>query len=307
MTKKLLQEKFEFLLKKAHELKVKDLPAHPEVRGTLFALEGILRLHLRGEAFNSKGVQVVTKALVRLKDLEDALGAYSYSVEIKDYMAAKTQQQPEILTLNFKKAKKQFKREYKHRLKDIAGSYQELMKLNWPKAEEVIPKFLNIEIKRILDKNKNKLKPLILKKQYSDFEIQEGLHEWRRMIRWVSIYFQAYKELFYLAPSQSKNKEDLKLIKKYVKDPFCLLGPKTAPLKISSLAFYQLSDFIKRVGDLKSEAEMVRTLTHEFGLVVPNSFTEKQAHEVYQEYEKSDVLKKLLIKEQKNAVPKKAR
>jgi hypothetical protein len=127
------------------------------------------------------------------------------------------------------------------------------------------------------------------------------------MIRWVSIYFQAYKKLFYLSPEKPQNKLETNLVRKYQKDPFCILGPASAPHHISSLAFYQLSDYIKRVGDLKSEAEIVRTLTKEFNLPVNNLFHETQAHNIFKDYEQSQVLTKLLIKESKNAVPKKSR
>lgn len=307
MTKQLIKAKFDFLFKKLKELKVKELPYHPEVRGTLFSLEAILRLHLRGDAFNHKGIQTLNKSLVRLKELEDALGAFSYSYEIQDYMLQKTKQKPDCLAKNIKHAKKDFKKEYKHQVKSLKKTEKDLLNLTWPDAKDFVPKALNVEISRIRDKNNTKLKPLILKKKYTDHEIQEGLHEWRRMLRWVSIYFQAYKKMFYLTPEKPTSQQESELVRLYQKDPFCILGTKSAPIKLSSLAFYQLSDYIKRVGDLKSEAEIVRTLIHEFKLKVPQTFKESQSHAIYKEYEKNNVLNKLQIKEKKNAVSKKSR
>lgn len=305
MTKQLIKTKFTLLFQKVKILKVKELSYHPEVRGILFSLEAILRLHLRGDSFNSKEIQILNKALVRLKTLEDSLGIYSYAYEIQDYMFQKTKQKPKCLKTNIKQSKKIFKRHYSHQVKQLKKSYKDLMKMSWPNVNYCIPKSLNSEIARINSKNDTRLKPLILKKKYSDYEIQEGLHEWRRMLRWVSIYFQAYKSLFYLTPEIPETIQEKKLVSLYKKDPFCILGPKSAPIKVSSLEFYQLSDFIKRVGNLKSEAEIVKSLS-EFKLKIPKTFKEAQAHEIYKEYEQSDVLNKLQIKENKNAVPKKS-
>lgn len=305
MTKQLIKAKFQFLFEKVKVLKIKELSYHPEVRGILFSLEAILRLHLRGDFFNSKEIQILNKALVRLKTLEDALGVYSYAYEIQDYMFQKTKQKPKCLKKNVKQSKKVFKKSYKYQVKQLKKSYQDLIKLAWPNVATFIPKLLNLEITRINNKNDTKLKPLILKKKYSDYEVQEGIHEWRRMLRWVSIYFQAYKSLFYLTPEIPAIPQEKELVRLYKKDPFCILGPKSAPIKVSSLAFYQLSDFIKRVGNLKSEAEIVKSLA-QFKLKIPKTFKEAQAHEIYKEYEQSDVLNKLQIKENKNAVPKKS-
>lgn len=292
MTGQLITKKFKSFFSALETLKVKDLPYHPEVRSLLFSLEAILRLHIKGQAFNSDHTKVLEKCLAKLKDMEDALGAFSYAVEIRDYYHQHYKKDDKVLKKNIQYNKKLFKKHLSHRVSGLKKVESKLSKITWPKAAEFIPLAIDMEVKRIKEKNETKLKPLIFKKKYTDYEIQEGLHEWRRMLRWVSIYYQAYPDLFTLNPEQPKNNEAKELKRQYLKDPFCILGPEKAKNKLSSLAFYQLSDYIKRLGDLKSSAEIPRTL-NELGLKVPLTFKERQAQSIYRHYEKSKVLEKL--------------
>lgn len=292
MTSKLITNKFKNLFLALETLNVKDLPYHPEVRSLLFSLEAILRLHIKGQAFNTDHTKTLEKCLVKLKDMEDALGAFSYAVEIRDYYHQHYKKDDKILKKNIKRNKEFFKKHLSQRIKGLKKVEDQLSKITWPSAAGFIPGAIELEIKRIKDKTENKLKPLIFKKKYTDYEIQEGLHEWRRMLRWVSIYYQAYPDLFTLVPEKPHNNESKELKRLYLKDPFCILGPEKAKNKLSSLNFYQLSDYIKRLGDLKSTAEIPRTL-NELGLKVPLTFKERQVQSIYRHYEKFKVLEKL--------------
>ena len=293
MTKRLIKEKFDFLFKCLGEVKIKDLPNHPEIRGALFSLESILRLHIRGGAFSDKTKKVLQKNLESLKAFEDEIGSYSYSKEMVEYYFLKTKQENKKLKKNFKSSKKNFKTNFDSHYKALQKSYKSLMGIDWPNAKDFIPTALQKEVYQVDVKIATKLKPLLLKKKYSNYEIQEGLHEWRRSIRWVSIYFQTYKDLFHLSRSSSASKRDRNLVKTYKNDPFCILGSNEKSVKVSALAFYELSDYIKKVGDIKTEAEIPHSI-HKLRVKISSKFSEEDVHKLYSLYEADNVLLRLI-------------
>lgn len=292
MTKQIIKNKVNHLFKLLDETAISKIGQTPEIRGVLFSLEGILRIHVKNEeAFKSKqDSKTIRKALLRLKALEDSLGQFSYAFEIKDYAKEKGIYSKK-LDRHVKKANHIFKKNFKKQVRDIKSSSKELSKITWPDKDQLL-RLLSMEIRRTDTKISVKLKPLINKSKYSDYEIQEGLHEWRRAIRWISIYYQSYKNIFRIEPKPNPNKKEQSLIKKYRLDPFCLLGKTKSAISVSNVDFYLLSDFIKKVGDIKVEAEIPRSL-NKIGIKAKSSFSEKNVHNLFKEYEKSEVLDKL--------------
>lgn len=287
MTSKIIQEKFKALflaLKKSPRTMLKE-----DARAIVFSLEAILRLHSKKQVLSKKDHDTVEKSLVLVKSLEDDFG---YVGEALDLLESARRRKLELKSFEKTVAKrlKAFETLLKKKVPRLKKAKEELKKVSFPKAQDHVPKALSKEIKRIQKKIKTRLRPLIEKETYGEHEIQEGLHEWRRMIRWVALYFQAYAPLFSLEKAKNPDTKEKALIKTYGPNPFCKLGK--GPIKIESVDFYLLSDYIVKTGSLKEEAEEVLALI-ELGFEGKKPSVEKRTQKLFKSFRKSKVLRKL--------------
>lgn len=289
MTKELLKEKITLYFRHLKKGSPMNLLKN-DVRGILFSIEGILRLHVKGEILNKTDLVIATRALMEVKTMEDLFGAYGFKLEALSYAKEKKVKDLTSLEKDVRVAEVKFKSLLKKSAKRFKKTSNLLLSISWPKKKHVLKAFKS-EVKRIDEKINIRLKPLIMKDEHTLHEIEEGIHEWRRMIRWISIYMQGYKHLFYLTPSKHK-KTHAALIKKYAKSPFCILGNQDSPVKIKSTVFYKLSDYIVRTGDTKSKAEMDIYLRSK-GIALPKKSYDSEAHSLFKEYEKQGLLKKI--------------
>ncbi len=100
-----------------------------------------------------------------------------------------------------------------------------------------------------------------IKKDYKSEELnfkdlEAGVHEFRRQIRWISIYAQALDGLIQLKPDDLSKKLSTYLTKEVLESKFNIMpSPEglSATINVSQSAFYALSWMIAKSGDLKDE------------------------------------------------------
>ncbi|MFC5284222.1 hypothetical protein [Pedobacter alpinus] len=137
---------------------------------------------------------------------------------------------------------------FKTKLKDISS---ELSKADWLKPKEERKEIAKEIFKEIKD----------IEKDYETGKLnfnylEEGVHEFRRQIRWISIYAQALDGVIQLKPDDLAEKLRIYLTKEVVGSKFIVMptadgSPET--IQLSQSAFYALSWMIARIGDLKDE------------------------------------------------------
>ncbi|WP_017259040.1 hypothetical protein [Pedobacter arcticus] len=87
-------------------------------------------------------------------------------------------------------------------------------------------------------------------------DLEHGVHEFRRQIRWISIYAQALDGLIQLKPDDLSQKLSVYLTKDIIESKFNVMPSSknlTETINISQAAFYALSWMIAKSGDLKDE------------------------------------------------------
>lgn len=299
MTLQILNTLFSIIVKEISRAQNKQNPfllLKKDVRGKVFAIEGIFRLYVKTppKEFNALEIAFVEKSLLKLKSLEDHIGEFAFAIEVRDY-AEKLKKNNSEMDINIEKAKNKFLvyLENEKIAKDLEKIRKQIQTLSWPKKDKKFVKSsIKKEVKRIDKKIKERLSPLIFKKKYSSHEIEEGLHEWRRMIRWISIYIQAYTSYFYLKSNKDKLQKNSILVKKYQYSPFCQLKGKD--IKLSAVKYYKLSDYILKVGDLKTRAELDLYLIEKYKIKVKKSPIEKITQKMFSEFIQDDFFKKIL-------------
>lgn len=211
----------------------------------------------------------------KFKVLEDALGNMDYNEsmykEFSKYKELKTASEE-----NFKAHFDESAVYLSNMLKSDGWSSGECMRefvdglnsLDWLDAEEDRAAYANVicdELDKLVIKYGNG--------EINPYELEEGLHEFRRRIRWVSIYAQVSDGLIQLTPVKNIPND----IHKYcteaiISSPFNTL-PKTQKnqhtLNIQSHYFYAMSWLIQYLGDLKDVGiryECFKELTKQAGI-----------------------------------------
>jgi hypothetical protein len=64
-------------------------------------------------------------------------------------------------------------------------------------APGLIQESLQSEIARVRGKVMTEMKPLILKSHYNSADLEDGAHAFRRSLRWLRVYIDAYRDYFY--------------------------------------------------------------------------------------------------------------
>ena len=87
-------------------------------------------------------------------------------------------------------------------------------------------------------------------------DLEHGVHEFRRQIRWISIYAQALDGLIQLKADSLSEKLSIYLTKDIIESKFNVMPSSkglSATINLSQSAFYALSWMIAKSGDLKDE------------------------------------------------------
>ncbi len=260
--------RIEQLLRRAKRPRAfKDDTTANALRSELFKLEGWAKLHRHWPI--KKERKVFDQIHEQAKRLEDAFGALDVVRVIADDMRSKSQ--PDVAALFDDRAKKA-RNEIKHLLKheswfvdDDGETRTEKMRrhlaaIDWPNPDVQFD-YLCVALVRDLgdvsEKYRSLWKPELLKLTYDRKSIEAALHEWRRQLRWFSIYFQSADGLFALAPAPNVlTAEKKKLIADYTANPFAQLPSKRSTrVLIDRVAFYALTRTIEEIGIYKDSAE----------------------------------------------------
>lgn len=266
-----------------------------DIRGVCFKVEGILRLYDRSKGVHGQDLQVLRKNLVLIKAIEDALGQAFFPMEVLEYAQAEKcyaaeaelKQQIQQVEAEFLKFLKK-----KQVIKQLQKFQQEIKQIKF-RSNKFVVKAIRKEIKRINKKIKRRLQPIIEQNHYTLKELEDGVHEWRRMVRWISIYIQSHKELFKLVLESEDQKNSL--VKKYQNNKFCQLGGPRAPYAISAVEFYRLSDYIVQLGEMKTQGENNFYIRKKMEIKIKPVRIEKLAHKLLQDFFKHQGLKPIKL------------
>ncbi|MBK0384494.1 hypothetical protein I5M32_16125 [Pedobacter sp. SD-b] len=241
-------------------------------RQHLFYLEALCRIY---KNINNK--KTFKKLRSKFKSLEDQLGKVDYYEAFHKELSADKNFPTVLLNQLFQNYQTELNNLYSLLLHDdwldekeprIEKSILRLDKVEWLNADaekKAIAKTIRKEIKKILkDYKSGKL----------TFEkLEAGVHEFRRNIRWISIYAQALDGLIQIKTDDEPRNLQKYLTAKVVESPFNKMPENKAglsPILISRSAFYALSWMIAESGNLKDEGLMlicIEDLMKETGFV----------------------------------------
>lgn len=227
-----------------------------DLRGQLFRVEGLARVYEKSipKPFH--------KMRYRWKRIEDALGKYGETLEAIE-MATRAKAPPRILN------------RLEARERNAQKLFNEILKAHsWYPGKEARKKFKKeakrlgkVEVLSSLEDKALVLEYFIGKLQalealdFDMHELQEGIHEMRRAIRWVLIEIQALQGLIQL----SNDHHDLE-VTQYLHLESSPLAQKSYnkiapnplipdPIKIPTSYFLAFSETVDRVGAIKSFGE----------------------------------------------------
>jgi hypothetical protein len=291
MTKQILIKKLKIIKNHINKMKIIDELVRKDTRGLLFIVEGILRLYTKYATLNHQDEIKLTEAFNFIKKIEDMMGQAFFYKEMHDYYLTNFQEKLPALEIDKnQKLEKLFQflksSQFEEEFIKVLNSIEEVKF----QKDKFIVKSIIKEIKRIDKKIEYKLSSLIEKDKYGFHELEEGVHEWRRMIRWVALYLQGHKHLFALKLKKKHRNEDI--VKKYKDNKFCILS--NGPYLINAKAYYMLSDFIVKVGNLKTQAEILYFLKTNYKVKIVSPLIEKDAQSRFKCFKKSKVLKKII-------------
>ena len=226
-------------------------------RNELFKLEALARI-FRG-AINKEKFEPLYR---QLKGAEDELGKYDYNESLYIDISAKKGTSAVIikhfqLTLELNR-----KELHEFLISDgwlpSSGSQYALLKkeiaeFTFPSMEVLrasTGNFICEQIEKIIKKYNNG--------SFALDDIEGGLHELRRRLRWISLYAQVTNGLIQLKPAKNISEEIAHLIPESIKNsPFNKLPSKmkgVEPLYIEDINFFFLSKIIEELGVLKDRA-----------------------------------------------------
>lgn len=222
-------------------------------RNILFRIEGLLRICRK--VYDKKTFNTKYKLI---KSLEDALGSIDYFDSLDKEFTATRQARSFIAYFNnhttdkinnFKKVISETNFCTKEFFEDFAKIMSETKWNDAVKEREKIRKFLIRQIEKIEEDFKSG--------DLNFNDLESGLHEVRRRIRWVSIYASSINGLIQLKKTSAKDESLQKyLTKETVASPFNKFPKPIKGIKsiyITDENFYALSWLINELGILKDE------------------------------------------------------
>ncbi len=256
-----------------------------DLRTPFFQLEGLSRIY----AFVSPQRKKFARLRDKFKKLEDLLGEVDhYAVlarefeheqkiphEIKQYFFDKEKESLRLLN-RVLKTKKWING------KQIDKIEAFLKEAKWGKEKEQTKQLENLYQYEI-----EKITQFINDSSDGFTDIEEGIHELRRKLRWLSIYAQAVQGGVELTAEKS----DTSHLKKYltieiINSPFNQLpvsnDEKVKPLRLSKNNFLALSWMIRRLGELKDEGLNLLALVEAIQSI--HQLNEEQAMKTAHEY-----------------------
>jgi hypothetical protein len=263
--------KIQIILDKAESSKNPALLIYEEdMRTPLFMLEGLSRLYKKIN--NHKKLKKLNDLF---KDLEDRLGAIDYYDGFhKEFINEK--KIPGLITLYVNEKKEKKLEELNHYLKEekwiskrkkrLSQIFKELDEVKWLDEKNDTIAILDVyhdDIKKVVKKYK--------RKNIEFCDIENGVHEFRREIRWLSIYPQALRGLMQL----KSNVEPPEFLKKYLTPEITsslyniMPDGKALPyhIMLNDDYFYALSWLIAELGKLKDSGLKITILEESIAAV----------------------------------------
>ena len=232
-------------------------------RTFLFQLQGLARIE------NKIGInkKICNGLLLEFKSIEDALGKYDYwydlleknknwniSIEIEEYFKQQLYIQVgliEQLLIKYKWINKNKENVYEYNVNGYLNNKRKINKIKIFNQKKELNLLLNVFIKEI-DSIHNKL----INNKFNLNDLENGIHEFRRKLRWVGIYSSALngKVVF---DSNTKNR----VLKKYItnenkENKFNILPiNKEIDYKLKFLpgGYYAMSELIAKIGVIKDK------------------------------------------------------
>lgn len=282
---KLQLDQLEKMLKKASQSKNPALTLYQTpARQILFYLQALSRIYKK--IHNEKRFE---RMRLTFRSIENQLGKIDYyDAFIKEF--SKQKNFPETLTNQLKKHYNEELSILNGMLKNDGWLNSKSLKLAKIKEDLKTAKWESELLDRksvgkMLIKNINKIKEKYTSGELNFNEIELGVHEFRRQIRWISIYAQVLNGLIQLKkvnPIDSKIKKYL--TKEILSSPFNKLpSPKKGikPIYIQESAFYALSWLIAQSGKLKDLG--LKTICLDHTLIETNFSTKKEIKRVYEQ------------------------
>ena len=248
-------------------------------RTPLFMLEGLAKMY--AGIHNKKKFSKIKE---HFKLLEDAIGQIDYyDAFAKEFLSNKkipasitiylqAQSREKIQSLNEILLEKNWLGDDTVRLNKIR---KKLSKADWQDEKEDIKSIQQFYITAI-----NKILAFINEKDFRFTDVEKDVHEFRRMLRWLSIYPQALRGCIQLGKAKNKAPEYLKkyLTKAITTSPYNVM-PDAADQKYFLLfeqnRFYALSWVIAELGNLKDNGLKVEVIKE--ALLQTSKITEKDA------------------------------
>jgi hypothetical protein len=232
-------------------------------RTFLFQLEGLARIE------NKIGInkKICTSLLLEFKAIEDALGKYDYwydlleknknwniSIEIEEYLKKQLFIQAgltEQLLIKYKWINKNNENKYEYNITGFLNKKKKINKIKIFNEKKELKLLLNLFISEI-DSIHNKL----IKNKFNLNDLENGIHEFRRKLRWVGIYSSALNGKVVI-DSNTKTP----VLKKYItnenkKNKFNILPVnKEIDYKLNFLpgGYYAMSELIAKIGVIKDK------------------------------------------------------
>ncbi|MNK06307.1 hypothetical protein D3C87_242020 [compost metagenome] len=275
-------------------------------REIAYLLQGAYRLIISHPSaktlLSEKDYKRVKKGLDELKWLEKTLGKYSVQTELLE--TAVKNQLPADFIYFLAARRDQVSQESYRELKEADYLNKEIsavMELTDKFSKVEIPRefdqtqwlriSLQNEVVRINGKVSTEMAPLIRKDTYGYRELEEGAHAFRRSLRWIKVYLNAYSDHFSLVRDSNKSPATTELIERY-KAKFSLRYDDAGPIKIRDTDYAKIIKYVDSLRKVKKTGEMQELLTHE--LTTFGRWNEKPiTHE-----EAARIIESILIKEE---------
>jgi hypothetical protein len=245
-------------------------------RDFLFELEGLLRLHIKTNRLSIKQEKSAERILRFLKETEDLIGKLELEKSLK--------KEKSDFHLVSKKEEKENASLLRKKWENISKIEKEFYSLDLVFKPKDVLILLKKELKRIDTKSRG-LSEYIELKKYSYENLELGFHEWRRAIRWISIYIQFYKDYFHLVEDSTKT--PYPLLKEFENSAFTQFKEKSN-ISMNKRRFFELSAYIYYSGKVKEKLEAKI-------LLQTDSFIhyEYSCQQMYKKFNKENILKKL--------------
>lgn len=266
------QLRFEYFLNKLEELLAKSSKQknpglwlyQNNARTPLFMLEGLAKLY--GGIHNKNKFE---KLKVHFKLLEDTIGQIDYyDAFAKEFTANKkmpalitnylqAQSREKIQSLNEILTEKEWLGDNNIRIKKIR---KKLSKADWQDEKDDIKSIQEFYVNAI-----NKILEFINEKDFHFTNVEKDVHEYRRMLRWLSIYPQALQGCIQLGKSNNPAPKFLSkyLTKAITTSPYNVMpdaGELRCFLIFDQTRFYALSWLIAELGNLKDNGLKVEVI-----------------------------------------------